>query len=162
MGLVGILVGALRLTLAAEDVLAKALLGRGGDQEGSGRISEESKFVLYREFEYDNRWRLHSHDDASLAASPPDTGRCQLAAPRYTPSWQTTRARRSSTRNHQGQRTIATELLGLVHPTAEEGCSAKFISTILHTPVVTDEATKQARFRTRPERLEGPQARCTR
>jgi hypothetical protein len=100
VGLAFILLGALLHNLAAEGALAKALLGSGGgDRGGSRRVSEESKFVLYRDLEDGYRWRLRSPDGESLAESPPDTGRCRLARPRYTPSsWPTTRARRSSTR----------------------------------------------------------------
>ena len=59
VGLAFIFLGALLHNLAAEGALAKALLGGGGgDREGSRHVSEESKFVLYRDLEAGYRWRL--------------------------------------------------------------------------------------------------------
>ena len=75
VGLAFIFLGALLHNLAAEGALAKALLGGGGgDREGSRHVSEESKFVHYRDLEAGYRWRLRSPDGESLAESPPDTG----------------------------------------------------------------------------------------
>ena len=59
VGLAFIFLGALLHNLAAEGALAKALLGGGGgDREGSRHVSEESKFVHYRDLEAGYRWRL--------------------------------------------------------------------------------------------------------
>jgi hypothetical protein len=128
VGLAFILLGALLHNLAAEGALAKALLGGGGgDREGSRRVSEKSKFVLYRDLEAGYRWRLRS-PAASRWPSPLRTLGDVDSRGRDTRLLHGRPPGRGGPRrdHHYRRRTIAPELLGLVHPSAEEGSSTNF------------------------------------